>query len=59
MSKPWKVVTQSPEVVVLEREGERKEIRRPQDKANQQVFIMLRPEELVDEATIQNFVAEE
>ena len=58
MSKPWKVVSQSPETVVLEREGQRKEIQRPQDKANQQIFMMLRPEELVDEATIQNFLTE-
>lgn len=58
MSKPWKVVNQTPEKIELEREGEHKDVPRPKDKANLAVFLALRPEELIDETTVNSFLIE-
>ena len=58
MSKPWKIVSQTPEKIELERAGEHKEVPRPKDKANLAVFLALRPDELLDETTVDNFLIE-
>jgi hypothetical protein len=58
MSKPWKVVNLSAEKIEIEREGERKELPRPSDKANLAVFLTIRPEEFLDEMTVDNFLTE-
>jgi hypothetical protein len=58
MSKPWKVVQANGQRIDLERDGERKEIRPPKDKANLNVFLAIRPDELVDDATIENFLTD-
>jgi hypothetical protein len=58
MSKPWKVVNLTPEKIELERDGEHKELARPKDKANLAVFLAIRPEELLDETTVENFLTD-
>ncbi len=59
MSKPWKIVNQTPDKIELEREGESKQVPRPKDKANLAVFLALRPDELLDETTVNNFLVED
>jgi hypothetical protein len=56
MSKPWKVIQANGQRIDLERDGEMKEIHPPKDKANLNVFLGIRPDELVDDATIENFL---
>jgi len=56
MSKPWKAVLVNAQQIDLERDGERKEVRRPEDKANLAVFLKIRPDELVDDSTVENFL---
>jgi hypothetical protein len=58
MSKPWKVVNLTHEKVEIEREGEHKELPRPNDKSNLAVFLALRPDELLDDTTVDNFLTD-
>lgn len=56
MSKPWKAVQANAQRIDLERDGERKEIYPPKDKANLSVFLAIRPDELVNDFTIENLL---
>jgi|GEM_PF-4091941 len=58
MSKPWKIVESDEKGIILERDDERKEVPRPTDKANLAVFLALRPDELIDDSTVTNFLVE-
>lgn len=56
MGKPWIAVQANAQRIDLERDGERKEIYPPKDKANLLVFLAIRPDELVGDSTIENFL---
>jgi hypothetical protein len=58
MKKPWTVVQVNAQRIDLERDGERKEIPRPKDKANLAVFLKIQIDEFVDDATIENFLTD-
>jgi hypothetical protein len=58
MSKPWKIVESGEKQIVLERDGERRQIPRPTDKADLAVYLALRPDELISDSTVEIFLTE-
>lgn len=55
-NRNWKVISHSGQHMVLEFEGQRRDIPRPKDPEARKMFMSISPDQTIDDATIVHFL---